>query len=328
MSGMGRREFVALLAGAAAWPIGARAQQAGKLPIIGYLGQSTLAVESQRVAGLLQGLRELGWTEGRTVAIEYRWGEGRIERAAEIATEFVRLKVDVIVTAGTPQTIAARQATSHIPIVFASAGDPVGSGLVATLARPGGNVTGLSTQAVDLAGKRLEFLREVVPGPGRLAVMGNVGNPSIVLEMRELKAAAHTLGFEIVALEIHKTEDIVPAFESLKGRADALYVVFDALVSANWNRINTLALGARLPTMSANPAHVEVGALMSYAPNGPALFRRAADYVDKILRGAKPGDLPVEQPTKFDLVINLVTAKALGLTIPPALLARADEVIE
>jgi putative tryptophan/tyrosine transport system substrate-binding protein len=324
-----RREFITLIGGAAAtWPVAARAQQAGKLPTIGYLGQSTLAVESRLVAALVQGLRELGWTEGRTVAIEYRWGEGRIERAAEIATEFVRLKVDVIVTAGTPQVIAARQATSLIPIVFASAGDPVGSGLVTSLARPGGNVTGLSTQAVDLAGKRLEFLREVIPGPGRLAVMGNVDNPTIVLEMSELKTAAHTLGFEIVALEIHKTEDIVPAFESLKGRADALYVVFDALVSANWNRINTLALGARLPTMSANPAHVEVGAIMSYAPNGPALFRRAADYVDKILRGARPGDLPVEQPTKFDLIINLVTAKALGLTIPPALLARADEVIE
>jgi putative ABC transport system substrate-binding protein len=325
---MKRRQFITLLGGAAAWPLAVRAQQAGKLPTIGYLGQSTLAVESRLVAALVQGLRELGWTEGRTVAIEYRWGEGRIERAAEIATEFVRLKVDVIVTAGTPQVIAARQATSLIPIVFASAGDPVGSGLVTSLARPGSNVTGLSTQAVDLAGKRLEFLREVVPGPGRLAVMGNVGNPSIVLEMRELKAAAHTLGFEIVALEIHKTEDIVPAFESLKGRADALYVVFDALVSANWNRINTLALGARLPTMSANPAHVEVGAIMSYAPNGPALFRRAADYVDKILRGARPSELPVEQPTKFDLVVNLVTAKALGLTVPPALLARADEVIE
>jgi len=323
-----RREFITLLGGAAGWPVTAWAQQAGKLPIIGYLGQSTLAVESQLVAALVQGLRELGWTEDRTVAIEYRWGEGRIERAAEIATEFVRLKVDVIVTAGTPQTIVARQATSLIPIVFASAGDPVGSSLVASLARPGGNVTGLSTQAVDLAGKRLEFLREVIPRPGRLAVMGNVGNPTIVLEMSELKTAARTLGFEIVAVEIHKTGDIVPAFESLKGRADALYVVFDALVSANWNRINTLALSARLPTMSANPAHVQVGALMSYAPNSPALFRRAADYVDKILRGAKPGDLPVEQPTKFDLVINLVTAKALGLTIPPTLLARADEVIE
>jgi putative tryptophan/tyrosine transport system substrate-binding protein len=324
---MKRREFITLLGGAAAWPLAAYAQQTA-MPVIGYLGQSTLAVESQRVAALVQGLRELGWTEGRTVAIEYRWAEGRIERYAEIATEFVRLKVDVIVTAGTPQTIAARQATSLIPIVFASAGDPVGSDLVASLARPGGNVTGLSTQAVDLAGKRLEFLREVIPGPGRLAIMGNVSNPTIVLEMGELKAAARTLGFEIVALEIHKTEDIVPAFDALKGRADALYVVFDALVSTNWNRINTLALGARLPTMSANPTHVEVGALMSYAPNGPALFRRAADYVDKILRGAKPGDLPVEQPTKFDLVVNLITARALGLEIPPTLLARADEVIE
>jgi putative ABC transport system substrate-binding protein len=325
---MKRREFITLLGGAAAWPLVARAQQPGKLPTIGYLGQSTLAIESQRVAALVQGLRELGWTEGRTVAIEYRWGEGRFERAAEIAAEFVRLKVDVIVTAGTPQVIAARNATSLIPIVFASAGEPVGSGLVASLARPGGNITGLSTQAVDLAGKRLEFLREVIPGRGRLAVMGNVGNPTIVLEMSELKAAAHALGFGIVALEIRKAEDIVPAFESQKGRADALYVVFDALISANWNRINTLALGARLPTMSGNPAHVEVGALMSYAPNSPALFRRAADYVDKILRGAKPGDLPVEQPTKFDLIINLTTAKALGIEVPPTLLARADEVIE
>jgi putative tryptophan/tyrosine transport system substrate-binding protein len=326
---IGRREFITLFGGAAAaWPLAAWAQQPGKLPTIGYLGQSTLAVESRLVAAFVQRLGELGWVEGRTVAIELRWGEGRNERFAEFAAEFVRLGVDVIVATGTANIVAAKRATSVIPIVFAAAGNPVGSGLVASLARPGGNLTGLSTQAVDLAGKRLEFLREVIPGPGRLAVMGNVGNPSIVLEISELQAAASTLGFEIIALEIHKTEDIVPAFESLKGRADALYVVFDALVSANWNRINTLALGARLPTMSANPAHVEVGAIMSYAPNGPALFRRAADYVDKILRGAKPGDLPVEQPTKFDLIINLVTAKALGLTIPPALLARADEVIE
>src|SRR5262245_25499348 len=210
MSGMGRRVFVALLgSAAAALPLAARAQQAGKLPTIGYLGQSTLPVERQLVGAFVQRLGELGWTEGRTVAIEYRWGEGRIERAAEIAAEFVRFKVDVIVTSGTPQVIAARQATSLIPIVFASAGEPVGSGLVASLARPGGNVTGLSTQAVDLAGKRLEFLREVIPARGRLAVMGNVGNPTIVLEMSELKAAAHTLGFEVVALEIHKTEDLV-----------------------------------------------------------------------------------------------------------------------
>jgi putative ABC transport system substrate-binding protein len=326
---MRRREFITLLGGAAAaWPLAATAQQPGRLPTIGYLGQSTLTVESQMVAAFAQRLGELGWVEGRTVAIELRWGEGRNERFAEFAAEFVRLNVDVIVASGTANIVAAKQATSVIPIVFAAAGNPIGSGLVASLARPGGNLTGLSTQAVDLAGKRLEFLRGVIPRPGRLAIMGNVGNPSIVLEMGELKAAASTLGLEIVAIEIDKTEDIIPAFEALKGRADALYVVFDALVSANWNRINTLALGARLPTMSNNRTHVEVGALMSYAPNSPALFRRAADYADKILRGAKPGDLPVEQPTKFDLVINLVAAKALGLTIPPTLLARADEVIE
>jgi putative ABC transport system substrate-binding protein len=324
-----RREFVALLGGAAmACPVAARAQQPAKLPTIGFIGESTPASQGPMFAAFVQRLRELGWVEGRTVAIELRWGEGRNERFAEIAVEFVRLGVDVIVASGTANVVAAKQATSVIPIVFAAAGNPVGSGLVASLAQPGGNLTGLSTQAVDLAGKRLEFLREAIPGTGRLAIMGNVGNPSIVLEMDELKAAARTLGFEIAALEIRKTEDIVPAFEALKGRADALYVVTDALVTANRVRINTLALGARLPTMSGNPVFVEVGALMSYGPNSPALFRRAADYVDKILRGAKPGDLPVEQPTKFDLIINLVTAKALGLTIPPALLARADEVIE
>jgi putative tryptophan/tyrosine transport system substrate-binding protein len=310
------------------WPLAARAQQAGKLPTIGYLGQSTLPVERQLVGAFVQRLGELGWVEGRTVTIEFRWGEGRNDRFAEFAAEFVRLGVDVIVASGTANVVAAKRATSVIPIVFAAAGNPVGSGLVASLAQPGGNITGLSTQAVDLAGKRLEVLREVIPSPGRLAIMGNIGNPSIVLEMAELKAAALTLGFEITPLEFHKTEDIVPAFEALKGRADALYVVFDALVAANRIRINTLAMGARLPTMSGNPALVEVGALMSYGPNSPALFRRAADYVDKILRGAKPGDIPVEQPTKFDLIINLVTAKALGLTIPHTLLARADEVIE
>jgi putative ABC transport system substrate-binding protein len=326
---MKRRDFITLLGGAAAsWPLAARAQQASKLPTIGFLGESTPSSQGPLFAAFMQRLRELGWIEGRTVAIELRWGEGRNERFAEFAAEFVGLGVDVIVASGTANVVAAKRATAVIPIVFAAAGNPVGSGLVASLAQPGGNLTGLSTQAVDLAGKRLEFLREVIPGPGRLAIMGNIGNPSIVLEMDELKAAARTLGFAIVVFEIQKTEDIVPAFEALKGRADALYVVTDALVTANRFRINTLALGTRLPTMSGNPAFVEVGALMSYGPNSPALFRRAADYVDKILRGAKPADLPVEQPTKFDLVINLITAKALGLTIPPSLLARADEVIE
>jgi putative tryptophan/tyrosine transport system substrate-binding protein len=325
---MKRREVIAMLGGAAGWPLAARAQQTNKLPTIGFLGEGTPSSHGPLLAAFVQRLRELGWIEGRTVAIELRWGEGRNERFAEFAAEFVRLKVDIIVASGTANVLAAKQATAVVPIVVAAAGNPIGSGLVASLTQPGGNVTGLSTQAADLAGKRLEFLREVIPGPGRLAIMGNVANPSVVLEMGELKAAARTLGLEIASLEIQKTQDIVPAFEALKGRADALYVVVDALVAANWIRINTLALGARLPTMSGGQAYVEMGGLISYGPNGPALFRRAADYVDKILRGAKPGDLPVEQPTKFDLVINLVTARALGLTIPESLLARADEVIE
>ena len=326
---MRRREFITLLGGAAAaWPLAARAQQPAKLPTIGFLGASTPSAQSQWVAAFVQRLRELGWIEGRTVAIEYRWAEGRSERFAEIAAEFVRLKVDVIVTAGTAAVLAAKQATSVIPIVFAVAGDPVGSGLVASLARPGGNVTGLSIQATDLAGKRLELLREVVPGLRRLAIMANVGNPGAVLEMGEVQAAARTLGLEVATLEIRRAEDIAPAFEALKGRADALYVCADPLVITNRIRINTLALGARLPTMHGIREYVEAGGLMSYGPNFPDLFRRAADYVDKILRGAKPADIPVEQPTKFDLVINLTTAKALGLDVPPTLLARADEVIE
>jgi putative ABC transport system substrate-binding protein len=326
---MRRREFITLLGGAAAaWPVAARAQQAGKLPIIGYLGQSTLAVESQRVAGLLQGLRELGWTEGRTVAIEYRWAEGRYEHLAEIAAEFVRLKVDVIVTYATPPVVAAKQATTDIPIVSAVMGDPVGTGLVASLARPGGNVTGLSVLTPDLAGKRLELLREVVPGLRRLVFLGNVGNPITALEMGEVQTAARTLGLHLVALEIRRPEDIVPAFETLKSDAQALYVAGDPLVLANRVRINTLALVARLPAFYNERAYVEAGGLMSYGVNWPDLFRRTAELVDRILRGTKPGDIPVEQPTKFDLVINLTTAKALGLDIPPTLLARADEVIE
>jgi putative tryptophan/tyrosine transport system substrate-binding protein len=246
---------------------------------------------------------------------------------AEIAAEFVRLKVDVIVTGGNA-AVAAKQASSVVPIVFALVDDPVGSGLVASLARPGGNVTGLSMQSADLAGKRLALLREVVPGLRRVAIMANISNPSNVLEMSEGQAAARTLGLDVVKLEIRRAEDIVPALDSLKGDADALYVVTDALVNTNRVRINTLALGARLPTMLGEKGYVESGGLMSYGPNFPDMYRRAADYVDRILRGAKPGDIPVEQPTKFELMINLTTAKALGLTIPESFLLRADEVIE
>ena len=273
-------------------------------------------------------LRELGWIEGRTVAIEIRWAEGRRERVAEIAAEFVQLKVDVIVTSATPPTLAAKQATAVIPIVFAAVSDPVGPGLVASLARPGGNVTGLANQNSDTAGKKLELLREAVPGLRRLAIMANVGNPAAVLEMGEVQATARTLGLEVTTSEIRRAEDIAPAFEALKDRADALYLGPDPLMNTNRTRVNILAVGARLPTMQGAREYVEAGGLMSYGPNFADQFRRVADFVDKILRGTKPADIPVEQPTKFDLVINLTTAKALRLEVPASLLARADEVIE
>jgi putative ABC transport system substrate-binding protein len=326
---MRRREFITLLGGTAvAWPLAARAQQTGKLPTIGYLGATTRSAESQRVDALVERLREFGWIESRNLTVEYRYAEGRSERYAEVAAEFVRLNVDVIVTYGTPAVAATKQATLAIPIVFAVAGDPVGSGLVASLARPGGNVTGLSLQKTDIADKRLELLREVVPSLRRLAVMANTGNPVSLLEMREVEATARRLGHEVATFEIRRADDIVPAFDTLKGRADALYLCGDPLVDTNRIRIITLALGARLPSISDFPEYVEAGGLMSYGPNFPDLFRRAAGYVDKILRGTKPGDIPVEQPTKFYLVINLITAKALGLEPAATLLARTDKVIE
>jgi putative tryptophan/tyrosine transport system substrate-binding protein len=323
-----RREFITLLGGAAAWPLAARAQQPGKLPTIGFLGANAPTAQMQWTAAFVQRLRELGWSDGRNLAIEYRWAEGRTERFTEIAAEFVRLKVDVIFTYSTPAVLAAKQATSVIPIVFATASDPVGTGLVANLARPGGNVTGLSNQTGDLAAKRVELLREVVPRLARLAILVNMDNPASVDEMRQAQAAARALGLIVDVIEIRRAEDIGPAFEGLKGRTDALYVVPDGLVNTNRIRINTLALGGGLPTMHAFREYAESAGLMSYGPNVPDGFRRAADFVDRILRGAKPGDIPVEQPTKFDLVINLTTAKALGLELPPTLLARADEVIE
>ena len=309
-----------------AWPLATRAQQPA-MPAIGFLGSPTPSVGAHWLAAFVKRMRELNWIEGRTVAIEVRWAGGRSERFAEIAAEFVRLKVDVIVTSG-GAVAEAKQATSVIPIVFGLANDPVGAGLVTSLARPGGNVTGLSLQSSDLAGKRLEFLREVVPALRRLAIMANVGNPSNVVEMGEVQAAASTLGIHAATSEIRRVEDIAPAFEALKGRADALYVCANPLMNTNRVRINTSALGAQLPTMHTVREHIEAGGLMSYGPNWPDQFRRAAEIVDKILRGTKPGDIPVEQPTKFDLVLNLTTARALGLVIPPTLLATADEVIE
>jgi putative tryptophan/tyrosine transport system substrate-binding protein len=324
---MRRREFITLLGGTVAvWPLAAGAQQGNKLPTIAVLGDLA-SVWSPWTAAFVGRMGELGWVEGRNIAIEYRWSEGRPEPIAEIAAEFVRQKVDVIVTYGGAAAIL-KQATATIPIVFAIAVDPVGIGLVASLSRPGGNVTGLSVQSTDIAGKRLELFRELVPGLRRLAIMFDAGYPAAVLGNREVQAAARTFGLEAAPHEIRQAGDIAPVFDVLKGQADALYVVENALTSANSTQITTLALTARLPMMFNIGTTVQGGTLISYGPNFPALFRRAADFVDKILRGAKPGDLPVEQPTKFDLIVNLKTAKALNLTIPDKMLALADEVIE
>jgi len=324
---MRRRDFIAAFAAStAAWPLAADAQQAGKLPTIGVLGVD-VAGWGPWTAAFVARLRELGWIEGRTIAIEYRWDEGRSSRDAEIAAEFVRLKVDVILANGTGAA-ALKPVTASIPIVFPLAPDPVGGGLVASLARPGGNITGLSIEATDLASKRLQLLREVVPGLRRVAIMFDAGYSQAALEVGAVRAMAGKLGLDVTPVEIRRAEDVAPAFEALKARADALYVVLNALINANRTPIATLALGARLPTIFGAGEYAQVGALMSYGPKFPDLFRRAAEIVDKILHGAKPADIPVEQPTKFELVFNLKTAKALGLTIPPNLLAIADEVIE
>jgi putative ABC transport system substrate-binding protein len=326
---MKRRQFLGIVGGAAGtWPLLARAQQPAKLRTIGFLGTSTPTAWKPWIAAFVQRLHELGWTEGRTVAIEIRWAEGNTERFASIAAEFVRLNVDVIVTSGAAAP-AAKQATSAIPIVFMLAPDPVGTGIVASLAQPGGNVTGLSNQSRDLAGKRLELLREVIPGLRRLAVLVNVANISGGgAELSELKALARALDLEIITLEVRRAEEIEPAVEALGGKAGAVYVVQDPLLVAVRDRISAATLHARLPTMNAAREFVEAGGLMSYGASFPDIFRRGADYVDKIFKGAKPGDLPIQQPTKFDIVVNQRTAKALGLNLSPTLLARADEVIE
>jgi putative ABC transport system substrate-binding protein len=326
---MRRRNFIAGLASTTvAWPLAARAQQRGKVATIGFLGPATPSVASKLVAAFVNRLRDLGWVESRNLTIEYRWAEGQNDRYAEIASEFVALNVDLIVTWGSAPVLAAKQATGVIPIVFAAQMDPISVGVVRSLSRPGGNITGLSLQQTDTTGKRLELLREVVTNLRRLAIMGNVGTPGVVLEMAEMERAARALGIDITTLEVRSAENIVPAIESIKDRADALYIATDPLVLSNRTQITALSTEAGLPTIYGSREYVEAGGFMSYGPNYSDLFRRAAELADKILRGAKPADLPVEQPTKFDLVINLKTAKTLGLTVPPTLLARADEVIE
>jgi putative tryptophan/tyrosine transport system substrate-binding protein len=324
---MRRRQFITLIGAAAASPLAARAQQTAKIPTIGFMSVSTPTAWSQFVAAFERRLAELNWVNGRTVAIEYRWAEGRSERFAEISAEFVRLKVDVILTGGSAVP-AAKRATQTIPIVFALANDPLGAGLVASLSRPGGNVTGLSLQGPDISSKRLGLMREALPGLRRLAIVANPASPQAAAELDEIKAGTIGLGLDPVGLEIRRAEDFASAIDALKGRTDALYACADALISANAARINALALAAHLPTMFYAREYLEGGGLMAYGPNVPDLFRRSADFVDKILRGTKPGDIPVEQPTTLELIVNLKTAKTLGLALSPTLLATADAVIE
>jgi putative ABC transport system substrate-binding protein len=325
---MRRRDFVAALGGAVPLSITAHAQLA-KLPTIGFFGTgSSASGGGPWTAAFVQRLRELGWIDGGTATIVYRWAEGRIESYAETAAEFVRLKVDVIVAFGAAIP-AMKHATSVIPIVFTIDADPVGRGLVASLARPGGNVTGLSAQTNELVGKRLELVREMIPDFRRLAVLTNVDFWGSAQEVGEIRRAAGALGIDIVdMMEVRKPEDITPGFAKLTGKAQVLYVCGDNLANTFYARINTMALGARLLAIWNNRVSMQGGGFIGYGVDFSDLHRRAGDYVDKILRGAKPADLPVEQPTKFEMVINVTAAKALGLKIPEGVLARADEVIE
>jgi ABC-type uncharacterized transport system substrate-binding protein len=326
---MRRREFITLIGGtAAAWPLAARAQQAGKIRTIGYLSPGP-GPPASLITALFEALSELGWIEGKNVAFERRYAENRLERLPEFAAELVRLNVDVIVAIGTLGPLAAKRATSTIPIVMTAAGDPLGSGLVASLARPGGNVTGMSLMVPDLGGKRLELLKELLPRLVRVAVLWNAANPYPAIVFKETQAAGLTLGVEVQSLEVRSPDDFDSAFETARRqRPDALISVEDPLTFSHRKRIADFALADRLPSLHGLREDAEAGGLISYGANLPDLFRRAAGYIDKILKGAKPADLPVQQPTKFELVINLKTAKALSLEIPPTLLARADEVIE
>jgi putative ABC transport system substrate-binding protein len=324
---MERRQFIrGLCSGLAAWPFAAYAKHVGNPRRIGVLGANA-SVWRPWTTAFAARLREVGWSEGDNIAIEYRWSEGSSKRVSEIAAEFLRQEVDIIVTYGSAVTVL-KQVTTVIPIVFAVAFDPVRSGLVSNLAHPGGNVTGISIQQPVLIGKRLELLRKAIPEIRRLAIMVDAGYAEPVLEADNVKTTARALGLEAARLEVWQPQDIAPAFEAIKGKADALYVVSNALIAANRARIITLARSARLPTILSYSDYVQAGGLMSYGPNFAELFRGAADMVDKILRGTKPGDIPVEQPTKFEFVINLKVAKELGIVVPSTLLARADDVIE
>src|SRR5499427_951835 len=322
-----RREFITLLGGAAAWPLSARAQQLARR--IGILETIPPQANAANFDALRKGLRELGYDEGRSLIIEYRSADGRAERFPALAAELVRLNVDVIVTRGTPSALAARNATRTTPIVMASVGDVIGTGLAVSLARPGGNVTGLTAINTDTEAKRLELLKEMVPGLVRIAALYNMGNPTFALRWKEVELAARALGAESQLLDVRKPEDIAPAFAAATAqRAGALLMTLDALIQANQRTILELAAKHRLPAIYPTREFVENGGLMAYGVSYPDLYRRAATYIDKIFKGAKPADLPIEQPTRFELVVNLKTAKTLGLEVPPTLLALADEVIE
>ena len=325
---MRRREFISLIAGATTWPLVARAQRAGKPPVIGVIINGTAASTRPFAEIMVQRLGELGWVVGRDVVIEYRYAEGSLDRAGEAVAEFARMKVDVILVGGDSQALAAKRATVTIPIVVAAVGDPVGSGLIESLAHPGGNITGMSLALSETAGKRLELLREVVPGLKRVAIFGNSGNPTVATERNAAIAAAHALGLDTIISGVQTVEDIAPTIESLKGNADALYVCEDPFTVVKGAMINAATLAARLPTMRLFRISTEQGGLVSYGPDIFDLWRRGIELADKILRGTKPADIPFEQPTKFDLVINLKTAKALGLTVPDRLIALANGVIE
>jgi putative ABC transport system substrate-binding protein len=324
-----RREFIALVGGTAAWPLAASAQSPVKLPTIGFLAGTSPSVDGGRLYAFREGLRELGYAEGRNILIEYRWADGTQERQPELAAELVRLKVDVLVAANSSAAVAAKGATTTIPIVTLVVSDPVQLGLVASLARPGGNVTGLTSISDELWTKQLELLKEAAPKASRVAVLWNPDNPGHGPALKGIEVAARSLGMQPQLQQVQNPNEFVSAFEAMtKARADALLVVGDPLTSYHRARIADLAMKTRLPAIYGIPDHVAAGGFIAYAANYTELWRRGATYVDKILKGAKPADLPVEQPTKFELLINLKTAKALGLTIPPSLLARADEVIE
>jgi putative ABC transport system substrate-binding protein len=327
---MKRREFISLVGAAAAWPLAARAQQVGKTPQIGYLGVSSPSLEPHYVEAFRQKLRELGHVEGKNIAIEYRWAEGQDDRLPNLTSELVRLKPDVIVTTGTPGAVAAMQATKTIPIVMASSADPVGSGLVASLARPGGNVTGFTILGPELEGKRLELLKQAVPGLSRLAVLWNPSNPGIVSYFETVKNAGRALQISLgPVVEIRRSDELDSAFTAIaSARPHALVVIADRFLLSHRKQIVEFAAVKRLPTMYRYREYVDAGGLMSYAPSNIELFLGTAIYVDKILKGAKPGDLPIQEPTKFELVINLKTAKALGLDVPLHLQQLANEMIE